>query len=273
MLANGHSESRTREEPLGHGIDALRSARVERILAVVPARGGSKRLPRKNVRLLGGIPLIVWSINTAINADFFCDVLLTTDDEEIALIGRDAGALVPWLRPAELASDTAPSEAVLLHALDWYESEHGLVDAVALLQPTSPLRRIDSLKRALNLFLAQPESGRRKSVVSVSRSSIVPEWCFRICDHDNKLRPVLGWEGLTKRSQDLEDSYQLNGSVYITPSSVIRAGEPLVSPGSIGIVMDTAEEAVDIDDETDWRLAESFLSKLKSAHNLQDGSY
>lgn len=231
----------------------------ERLLVIIPARGGSKRLPRKNARLLGGIPLIVWSINIAINFGKFCDVLLSTDDEEIASIGRKAGALVPWLRPDELASDTATSGEVLHHALKWYEAERGTVDAVILLQPTSPLRRNDSLVNALQLFLNQPKTDDRRNVVSVSPSSSPPEWIFHINPVNGALHPIIGWSEINKRSQDLQTAYQLNGSIYIVSSQVVRDRLPLISPGSLGIIMDGVEEAIDIDTEDDWRFAESFL--------------
>jgi CMP-N-acetylneuraminic acid synthetase len=232
-----------------------------RLLAIIPARSGSKRLPRKNARLLGGRPLIAWSIDTALSVNQFCDVLLTTDDEELANIGRGAGAIVPWLRPAELATDTATSADVVRHALTWYEAERGLVEGVVLLQPTCPLRRITSLSGALQRFLAQPRSEYRRTVVSVSPSSIPPEWCFRIADANGALQPVLGWEEIGKRSQDLQMAYQLNGSIYAADSKTIRAGRPLVEPGSLAYLMNGAEESVDIDTEDDWRLAESFITR------------
>jgi len=231
-----------------------------RMLVIIPARGGSKRLPRKNARLLGGRPLIAWSIDTALGLDKFCDVLLTTDDEELANIGREAGALVPWLRPAELATDTATSGDVLRHALTWYEAERGSVDGVVLLQPTCPLRRSASVSGALQRFLAQPSNEYRRTVVSVSPSSIPPEWCFRVCDVDGELEPVLGWTEVGKRSQDLQPSFQLNGSIYVASSEAIRTGRSLIEPGSLAYLMEGAEESVDIDTEDDWRIAESFIA-------------
>ena len=94
-----------------------------RILALIPARGGSKRLPGKNMRQLGGKPLLTWSIDVVKDAPEICDILVSTDDDKIAEIARNANALVPWLRPADLARDKSSSEAVALHALDWYEKE------------------------------------------------------------------------------------------------------------------------------------------------------
>ena len=107
-----------------------------RILALIAARGGSKRLPGKNMRLLGGKPLIIWSIDVAKNIPDICDILVSTDDPAIAAVCTEAGAYVPWLRPAELSTDTASPVDVALHALDWYRAKKGSVDGLLLLQPT-----------------------------------------------------------------------------------------------------------------------------------------
>jgi CMP-N,N'-diacetyllegionaminic acid synthase len=123
-----------------------------RILVLIPARGGSKRLPDKNIRLLGGSPLIVWSINVAKNIPEICDTLVSTDSHEIAEIARNAGATVPWLRPSEMATDSASTTDVCLHALEWYENKHGKVDGLLLLQPTSPFRSRDTILRGIELF-------------------------------------------------------------------------------------------------------------------------
>ena len=123
-----------------------------RILALITARGGSKRLPGKNIRPLGGKPLIVWSIDVAKDSLEICDILVSTDDSAIAAVCEKAGAYVPWLRPAELAIDTASSVDVALHALDWYEAEKGAVDGLLLLQPTSPFRTQATVQRGIELF-------------------------------------------------------------------------------------------------------------------------
>lgn len=232
-----------------------------RLLAIIPARSGSKRLPGKNARSLGGRPLITWSIHAALEAGAFCDVLLSTDDADLAAIGSEAGALVPWLRPPELATDTASSGDVLRHALAWYEADRGSVDGVVLLQPTCPFRRAASIRGALRQFVAQPDRARAATVVSVSRSSVPPEWCFRIGESDGALQPILGWNEVGKRSQDLKAAYQLNGSIYVASSETIRESLPLVAQGSLAFLMDGPEEAIDIDTEDDWRVAEFFLSE------------
>ena len=120
-------------------------------LCVIPARGGSKGVPRKNLLDVGGKPLIVWTIEQALAVPGL-DLLVSTDDEEIASVGREAGARVPWLRPAELAQDTTPTEPVVRHAIEQVSAERGRPDAVMLLQATSPVRRDDTLARALTEF-------------------------------------------------------------------------------------------------------------------------
>jgi CMP-N,N'-diacetyllegionaminic acid synthase len=232
-----------------------------RILALVTARAGSKRLPGKNIRPLGGKPLIVWSIDIAKNIPEICDILVSTDCPDIAEVSQKAGAYVPWLRPAELATDTTSSVDVALHALDWYEAEKGAVDGLLLLQPTCPFRREASLCSAVKLFLNQTGGDDRPTVVSVNPSSVPPEWCFRIDATNGALQPVLGWSELGKRSQDLQPAVQLNGSIYIASSATIRAGRPLVGPGSIAFLMSGSEEGIDIDTEDDWRRAEYFLPR------------
>lgn len=223
-----------------------------RLLAVIPARGGSKRLPRKNLLPLGGRPLIGWTIAAAQASGVFDAILVSTDDAEIAAVARDAGALVPWLRPAELATDTATSAAVLQHALAWYEAGRGDAEAVVLLQPTSPFRRAASIAAAVASYRAQP-GPTPHAVVSVSPAAAHPAWCFRL-DGDT-MQPFLGWEPLRQRSQDLPPAYALNGAIYVLPPALLRSGAPLLQPGTRAFPMADAREALDIDTEDDWRTA------------------
>ncbi|UXH77629.1 cytidylyltransferase domain-containing protein [Roseateles amylovorans] len=223
-----------------------------RLLALVPARGGSKRLPRKNVLMLGGRPLIQWSIDAARESGVCIDVLVSTDDDEIAQASRDAGAMVPWLRPAELATDTAGSAGVISHALDWYEQAHGAVDAVLLLQPTSPFRSAKAIRGAVRTYADQAGTTRHP-VVSVSPAASHPAWTFAW--QDGELRPSLGWEPLSLRSQDLTPAYALNGALYVIPAEDARAARPIVRPGVLPFVMTDARESLDIDTADDWALA------------------
>ena len=172
-----------------------------RILALITARGGSKRVPGKNIRPLGGRPLIVWSIDLARGIPEICDILVSTDDAEILEIARGAGALAPWLRPAELATDSAASVDVCLHALDWYEDARGKVDGLMLLQPTSPFRSRATVLRGIGLF----RDNQRRSVLGVSRAASHPLWCFRI--NGNSLQPFIEGATTPSRSQDLPPAY------------------------------------------------------------------
>jgi len=226
------------------------------LLAVVPARGGSKRLTRKNVLPLGGRPLIAWTIEAARASGVLDEALVSTDDEEIAAVARQWGAQVPWLRPAALATDTATSAAVLQHALAWYEAEHRAVSGVVLLQPTSPFRSPASIRGAVDSFLAQPEH----AVVSVSPATQHPAWSFRL--DGAGMHPFLGWDALQQRSQDLPPAYALNGALYILPAQAIREGAPLIQPGTRPFVMNDLREALDIDTEDDWRIAQQMAQQV-----------
>lgn len=220
-----------------------------RILALVPARGGSKRVPGKNVRPLHGRPLIVWTIDVAKRATGIADVLVSTDSGEIAEVARKAGALVPWLRPGELATDTATSVDVALHALDWYEAQTGPVDGLLLLQPTSPFRSRASIEAALALF----RTHQRRTVVSVSPAASHPLWCYRL--EGSTMVPYV--EGATRpaRSQDLVPAYALNGLLYLTDPAVLRSARSFLPGDCVPLVVDSATEALDIDTEEDWLAA------------------
>jgi CMP-N,N'-diacetyllegionaminic acid synthase len=234
-------------------------AESPRLLAVIPARGGSKRLPRKNLLPLGGRPLICWTIAAARASGVVDEILVSTDDEEIAAIARDAGALVPWLRPQELSTDTATSAAVLQHALNSYEADAGAVAAVLLLQPTSPFRSAASIRDAVAHFRAQAEDDVR-AVVSVSPVQQHPAWCFHLTGE--AMEPFLGWDGLRQRSQDLKPAFALNGSIYILPAPMVRRGEALLQPGLRPFVVADPQEALDIDTPEDWRAAQNVVERI-----------
>jgi CMP-N-acetylneuraminic acid synthetase len=228
-----------------------------RILALVPARGGSKRLPGKNIRPLGGKPLIAWTIELALRTGLFCDVLLSTDDEDIAAVGRECGGLVPWLRPPELASDTASSVDAALHAVDWYESRFGELDGVMLLQPTSPFRSEKSIVESIALFRASGGS----PVVSVTPAPSHPAWTFYV--EDGRLAPFLDWAGMEKRSQDLTPAFVNDGSIYIISPKMLRARRSFMDENTRPYVIADARENLDIDNQEDWDLCEKMLNGLK----------
>jgi CMP-N,N'-diacetyllegionaminic acid synthase len=224
-----------------------------RILALITARGGSKRLPGKNIRMLGGKPLIVWSIDVAKNIPVICDILVSTDDPTIAVVCKEAGAYVPWLRPAELATDTASSVDVALHALDWYEAENSAVDGILLLQPTSPFRTQVTIKRGFELF----SNHGYKPVLGVSPTHAHPMWTLKM--EGDYIVPFIQDHGFGTRSQDLPPAYVANGSFYLITPAELRACRSFVGPKTIPLLIEPPQEAVDIDTEWDWFVAENSL--------------
>jgi CMP-N,N'-diacetyllegionaminic acid synthase len=235
-----------------------------KLLALVPARGGSKRVPNKNILELGGKPLIEWTIDQALGLPEIEDVLVSTDSMAIAKVAENAGALVPWLRPAELSTDTSTTVAVVLHALTWYEQINGPIDAILLLQPTSPFRTVDSISNAIRTYASQ-NAKNRHSVISVSPAIQHPAWSFYM--KNGEVNPVLGWSSVSQRSQDLTPVYVLNGAIYVIPAKDIRQGLPIVRQGFLPFEMNDQGESLDIDTHEDWNYAE-FLIKNKCSSKI-----
>lgn len=224
-----------------------------KILALIPARGGSKRVPDKNIRPLGEKPLITWSINIAKDVPDICDILVSTDSLKIADIARNSGAIIPWLRPANLATDTASSVDVAVHALDWYESEKGAVDGLLLLQPTSPFRSRETVVRGINLF----RQHSYRSVIGISPATCHPMWCFKV--EGLTMKPFIANGGLHLRSQELPPAYVVNGAFYLITPNNLRRDLSFYSENTTPLIMNNPEECVDIDTEWDWKIAEAVL--------------
>jgi CMP-N,N'-diacetyllegionaminic acid synthase len=226
-----------------------------KILALITARGGSKRLPNKNIKKLGGKPLIVWSIDGVSGAGDVCDILVSTDDIKIKEVSEHYGASVPWLRPDELATDTSNSVDVALHALNWYEQHNEKVDGLMLLQPTSPFRTRETIKKGIKLF----RENSRQSIIAVTQTHDHPKWTFKI--KSGVLTPYLEEHGLKIRSQDLDPAYVVNGSLYIISPKNLRKNKLFYCENTIPLVIKSDIEALDIDTLDDWQYAEFYLSK------------
>ena len=220
-----------------------------RILALIPARGGSKRLPGKNIRILGDKPLIVWSIDAAKGIPEICDILVSTDSSEIAEISKESGVLVPWLRPAHLATDTASSVDVALHALDWYEAEKGAVDGLLLLQPTSPFRTKETICTGIALFAKHGHS----SVVGVSPTHAHPMWTLKM--EGNYLVPYMKEHALETRSQDLPPAYVVNGSFYLMSPTELKTFKSFFGSKTVPLLIESPQKQLDIDTERDLKIA------------------
>ena len=226
---------------------------VMKILALVMARSGSKRVPRKNIKLLGGKPLIMWTIDSANDVPEICDILVSTDDLEISSICKAAGVLSPWLRPKDLASDQASSVDAAIHALDWYEAARGPVDGVILLQPTSPFRSVETICKGIALF----KKNDGQTVLGVSRTHDHPMWTMKI-EH-GCLVPLLHEHGFGVRSQDLPPAYVLNGSFYLITPENLRNDLSFIGQKSIPLLIESERESLDIDTLWDFKMAEAML--------------
>lgn len=224
-----------------------------RLLAVIPARGGSKGVPRKNVRPVAGQPLIAWTIAAARAARSLSRIVVSTDDAEIAALGRDLGAEVV-MRPAALAADDTPTLPVLRHAAETLEAEGWRCDAVMTLQPTSPLRTARHIDEAAALFAADPSADSLVSVVAVPH--IFHPWSVMRLDADGYLRPFLDGPHPTRR-QDKPPVFARNGAaIYITRRD--RLGDYVFGGRLLSYAMDEAD-SLDIDDEADLRRADAAL--------------
>lgn len=224
-----------------------------KILALIPARGKSKRLPGKNIKMLGGKPLIVWSINAAKSIPEICDILVSTDDPRIASIAKNEGAVVPWLRPKKLACDSANSVDVALHAVDWYQKNRCNLDGIILLQPTSPFRTKKTIRSGIFLYIKYD----RKPVLGVSLCHAHPMWALK--KEGSYLVPFISKHGMRKRSQDLPPAYVLNGSFYLISPAELRASKSFIGSKSVPLLIKSQREALEIDTKWDFKIAKSIL--------------
>ena len=219
----------------------------QRILGLIPARGGSVGIPRKNIRSLGGKPLLAWAVEAAAMSRFIDRIVVSTDDDEIAAVARACGAEVPFLRPAALATDAAQGIDVVRHAL----AEMPEMDVVVLLQPTSPFRTVDDIDGALDAW-----RGHDAPVVSVTESPVSPFLMHAI--HDGRLAPVLERPAGETNRQRLPTTYVLNGAVYVASRTMLGSDAGFLTPATRPYRM-PAERSVDLDDEQDWQYAEFLL--------------
>ena len=223
-------------------------------VALVTARGGSKRLPDKNIRLLAGRPLIEWSISSALGARHVRRVIVSTDSPQIAQIAKSAGAETPFLRPDELSGDTASHYGVIEHAINWLEEDEGRVPAyLCLLQPTSPLRAANDIDAIIELVRGE----QADSAFAITRAKAHPALMYRL--NGISASPYLPPREGYLRSQDLEPLYYVNGALYVIRPDTFRQRTTLMSTAPAAYVM-PEERSVDIDDEADFRLAEALVA-------------
>lgn len=224
----------------------------KKILAIIPARSGSKGLKDKNIKLLNGKPLIAYTIEAAINSNVFEDIIVSTDSVKYADISKEYGADVPFLREESLASDIATTEAVVIDMIEKLKLMNKEYDYFVILQPTSPLRDSNNIKEAIDLLL----DNDLKSVVSVSKA----EHSLAIY---NTLKEDLSLEGFLKKSdnkrrQELDTYYRINGAIYIIEINEYLISKNFYGERSRAYIMDN-KDSIDIDNDLDFKIAELLL--------------
>jgi len=227
----------------------------DNVLVIIPARGGSKGIPRKNIKPLNGKPLIYYAIDTARAITVDENICVSTDDVEIKSVVEAYGLKVPFLRPDELATDTAGSYEVLLHALDYFEKQGKKYDIVLLLQVTSPFRTAEQVKEALELF--RQTNDKDAMVVSVKECPSNPYYDIFEEDQNGFLQISKG-DGTIYRRQDAPKVYEYNGAIYIMDARTLKHTHMHKIPHRVKYVMD-AKSSFDLDTMQDWQMAEMML--------------
>lgn len=229
----------------------------KKILALIPARSGSKGLPKKNIRLFAGKPLIAWTIEQALASKYLDEVIVSTDDLGISKIARKYGAQVPFLRPRKLATSSAKIVEVMIHALNFLEKKAHRFDLVMLLQPTSPLRKTGDIEGAIKLLFRK----NARAVVSVCPVEHHP-FLYNILDKNDKMANFSKLPVANKNRQELPEYYRINGAIYLAFAHLLRRDKSFITKSTYAYKM-PRERSADIDTEIDF----DFAQFLKSGRN------
>lgn len=221
----------------------------KRILGIIPARGGSKGIPYKNIKEVGGKPLIAWTIEEAKKSKYIDRLILSSEDSEIIKIAKEWGCEVPFIRPVELAKDDTPGVNTVLHALSIFPD----FDIVVLLQPTSPLRKHNDIDACLEHFIVC----NANSCISIVEANKSPYWMYTQ-EKNQKLKPILEKTKTPDRRQDLPKVYSINGALYIANASWLLQHKTFLTEETIGFEM-PKERSLDIDDKFDLALLKTLL--------------
>ncbi|WP_282073724.1 cytidylyltransferase domain-containing protein [Polaribacter atrinae] len=227
-----------------------------RVLGLIPARGGSKGVLGKNIKILGGKPLIQFTSDIALQSNLLTKVIVSTDDDAIIAVAEKIGLTVPFKRPANLANDKSPTLPVILHALEYLESKGECFDAVCLLQVTSPFRSVAFLDQAIHQFI-EKDTDSLVSVLEVPHE-YNPHWTFEL-DENQHLKIATGEEEIITRRQNLPKAYHRDGSLYITKTSVLKEQNSLYGK-TISHIESPKEFYVNIDTLEDWQKAENIIN-------------
>jgi len=226
------------------------------VLAIIPARGGSKGLPGKNIKELCGKPLIAWCLETAKACGSIDRVVVSTDDKNIADVAKKYGAEVPFMRPVELATDTTSTIDVIIHAVNWFEKYENYQPAyILLLQPTSPLRTAEDIEGAIQTL----NDKNARAVVSVCEAEHHPWWSNTLPENDN-MKDFIRSDILNERRQDLPVFYRLNGAIYLADTDYLHRHNGFFGPDTFAYKMPKSQ-SVDIDSAIDFKLAELLFEE------------
>lgn len=225
-------------------------------LAIIPARGGSKVLPKKNIKLLNKKPMIAYTIEAALQSNCFTHIIVSTDDIETAHISKQYGADIPFIRPPHLATDSTNSIDVILHALDFFETQNHFFDLVTLLQPTSPLRNATDIINASHLLIEKNAS----AVISVCETATPLAW-INTLPADHSLKNFLPSGIAHQRRQEFATHYQLNGAIYMAKTELLKIQKSFFSDISYAYIM-PHERSVDIDNIYDFYFCETLMNHL-----------
>ncbi|MBP7527615.1 MAG: acylneuraminate cytidylyltransferase family protein [Syntrophorhabdaceae bacterium] len=222
------------------------------ILAMIPARGGSKGVPRKNIASMRGKPLIAWTIEEALRSRYVDRLVLSSEDEEVIRTASGLGCDVPFVRPENLAQDDTPMIDVVLHVLDSVDGEY---THLVLLQPTSPLRTYEDIDACIELCLA----GDARVCISLTESEKSPFWMYKISE-SGYLVPFMDTGKQYTRRQDMPRAFIPNGAVYVAETAFLRQYRTFIADETKAYVM-PAERSFDIDNPLDMEICEFLLSK------------
>ncbi|HSN94062.1 MAG TPA: acylneuraminate cytidylyltransferase, partial [Anaerolineaceae bacterium] len=231
------------------------------ILAIIPARGGSKGIPRKNIKLFAGAPLLAWSIKAAKDAKTVTRIIVSTDDEEIAQVAREWGAEVPFLRPAEIAEDSSPDLPLFLHALDWLKTNEGYTpEYLVQLRPTSPIRPVGLVDEAVTILLAHPDADCVRGIVPSGQN---PFKMWRLDESSGQMKSLLSVPGIAEpfntARQSLPKTYWQTGHIDVIRTSSLLEKHSLTGDVILPVMIDP-RYTVDIDQPADWPKYEALVS-------------
>lgn len=237
-----------------------------KILAIIPARGGSKGVHRKNLKNLNGKPLISYTIEAAKKSKYVDKLVVSTDDIEIAEVSKEYGAEIPCLRPEILAGDVSPTVDSVLHMINFLKESEGYMPThIMLLQCTSPLRNHNHINEAVEKL----KSGSQRALISVCESEVNPYWT-NIFDGD-ELKPFIKDGSKITRRQDLPIVYRVNGAIYIIETEVLLREKTFQPDSLTGYIMDEYY-SIDIDTELDFKIAEVIMNELIENESKSENS-